>query len=98
MDKCIQSSPIDTRRALYNNIVLSGGSTMFKDFHRRVQRDIKEIVDACVAASDAQLGGDTKSQAIEVNVVSHPIQRFAVWLGGVYHYRFWPNEAPSLEK
>eukprot|EP00959_Pyramimonas_sp_CCMP1952_P278642 5825945-Pyramimonas_sp.AAC.3 len=49
-------SPIDTRRALYKNIVLSGGSTMFKDFHRRVQRDIKRIVDARVALSEQRSG------------------------------------------
>nr|XP_033514326.1 actin-related protein 3 isoform X4 [Nicotiana tomentosiformis] len=60
IDKCIQSAPIDTRRALYKNIVLSGGSTMFKDFHRRLQRDLKKIVDARVLASDARLGGNVK--------------------------------------
>lgn len=37
VDSCISSSPIDTRRSLYNNIVLSGGSTLFKDFGRRLQ-------------------------------------------------------------
>ncbi|KAJ8548335.1 hypothetical protein K7X08_030804 [Anisodus acutangulus] len=67
---------------LPENIVLSGGSTMFKDFHRRLQRDIKKIVDACVLASDARLGGNVKAQPVEVNVVSHPIQRYAVWFGG----------------
>ncbi|KAE9454173.1 hypothetical protein C3L33_13922, partial [Rhododendron williamsianum] len=82
IDKCIQSAPIDTRRALYKNIVLSGGSTMFKDFNRRLQRDLKKIVDARVLASDARLGGELKSQPVEVNVVSHPIQRYAVWFGG----------------
>ncbi|KAL4280181.1 hypothetical protein GQ457_03G008570 [Hibiscus cannabinus] len=82
IDKCIQSAPIDTRRALYKNIVLSGGSTMFKDFHRRLQRDLKKIVDARVLASDTRAGGEIKSHPIEVNVVSHPIQRFAVWFGG----------------
>lgn len=108
IDKCIQSAPIDTRRALYKvilllnsielfssdsdqqkvphisnelkscmnillnvsvmhsafleiqNIVLSGGSTMFKDFHRRLQRDLKKIVDDRVPASDARLGGNVK--------------------------------------
>jgi len=30
VDRSIVSCPIDTRRALYSNIVLSGGSTMFK--------------------------------------------------------------------
>ncbi|RXH79804.1 hypothetical protein DVH24_040951 [Malus domestica] len=82
IDKCIQSAPIDTRRSLYKNIVLSGGSTMFKDFHRRLQRDIKKIVDARLLASEARVGGEVKSQPVEVNVVSHPIQRFAVWFGG----------------
>ena len=41
VDAMIQASPIDTRRPLYKNIVLSGGSTMFKDFNKRLQRDIK---------------------------------------------------------
>ncbi|XP_061986579.1 actin-related protein 3-like isoform X2 [Populus nigra] len=64
------------------NIVLSGGSTMFKDFGRRLQRDLKKIVDTRVLTSEARLGGKIKSQPVEVNVVSHPIQRFAVWFGG----------------
>lgn len=41
IDECIQNCPIDTRRQLYRNVVLSGGSTMFKDFARRLQRDIQ---------------------------------------------------------
>ncbi|KAB2045750.1 hypothetical protein ES319_D01G183200v1 [Gossypium barbadense] len=64
------------------NIVLSGGSTMFKDFHRRLQRDLKKIVDARVQAATAHHGGDIKAKPVEVHVVSHPIQRFAVWFGG----------------
>jgi actin-related protein 3 len=64
------------------NIVLSGGSTMFKDFQRRLQRDIKKLVDARSLASETRSGGDLKSQAVEVNVVGHPMQRFAVWFGG----------------
>ena len=97
---------------------------MFKDFGRRLQRDLKKIVDTRVLASEARLGGEIKvsilvftctikrcfqtynissifipvvtstktlntfvvlslqSQPVEVNVVSHPIQRFAVWFGG----------------
>jgi actin-related protein len=30
VDDVIQACPIDCRRALYGNVVLSGGSTMFK--------------------------------------------------------------------
>mmetsp|Transcript_18305 Transcript_18305/g.30741 ORF Transcript_18305/g.30741 Transcript_18305/m.30741 type:complete len:418 (-) Transcript_18305:215-1468(-) len=82
VDQCIQMSPIDTRRALYKNIVLSGGSTMFKDFHRRVQRDIKRIVDTRVALSEQKSGNLMKAAELEVNVLSHQMQRFAVWFGG----------------
>ncbi|CAN4112890.1 unnamed protein product [Withania somnifera] len=82
IDICIQSAPIDTRRALYKNIILSGGSTMFKDFHRRLQRDLKKIVDDRILASNARLGGNVKAQPVEVNVVSNSIQRYAVWFGG----------------
>ncbi|XP_014680660.1 PREDICTED: actin-related protein 3-like, partial [Priapulus caudatus] len=35
VDNVIQNCPIDVRRPLYKNIVLSGGSTMFRDFGRR---------------------------------------------------------------
>ena len=45
VDNTIQNCPIDVRRPLYENIVLSGGSTMFRDFGRRLQRDIKHNVD-----------------------------------------------------
>ncbi|XP_072971024.1 actin-related protein 3-like [Typha angustifolia] len=82
IDSCVQSSPIDTRRALYKNIVLSGGSTMFKDFHKRLQNDVKKIVDDRIAASTARLGLDVKPQPVEVNVVAHSIQGYAVWFGG----------------
>lgn len=37
IDSVVQSCPIDTRRSLYGNISLSGGSTMFKHFGHRVQ-------------------------------------------------------------
>lgn len=33
---------------------------MFKDFHRRLQRDVKKIVDARVLASDSRLDGEVK--------------------------------------
>ena len=47
----------DVRRGLYSNIVLSGGSTMFKDFGRRLQRDIKKIVDTRMELNISKLGG-----------------------------------------
>jgi len=50
-----------------------GGSTMFRDFGRRVQRDVKRLVDVRTPAT---------AQAVDVNVVTHPMQSYAVWFGG----------------
>jgi len=82
VDNCVQSCPIDTRRGLYKNVVLSGGSTMFKDFARRLQRDIKRFVDARIKRSEELSGGKYKAVPLEVNVISHGMQRYAVWFGG----------------
>ncbi|XP_071057411.1 actin-related protein 3 [Onthophagus taurus] len=82
VDDVIQNCPIDVRRPLYNNIVLSGGSTMFKDFDRRLQRDLKRTVDARLKLSESLGGGRIKPKPINVNVVTHHMQRYAVWFGG----------------
>ncbi|PNW72245.1 hypothetical protein CHLRE_16g676050v5 [Chlamydomonas reinhardtii] len=73
VDDVIQACPIDTRRALYGNVVLSGGSTMFKNFGRRLAADM-------TAATSRRL--QPGATAIEIAVRSHAMQRFAVWFGG----------------
>lgn len=43
---------------------------MFKDFHRRLQRDLKKIVDARVLASEARLGGEIKVRVFNIFFIS----------------------------
>lgn len=80
VDNVVQSSPIDVRKGLYKNIVLSGGSTLFKNFGNRLQRDLKRIVDERIHRSEMLSGA--KSGGVDVNVISHKRQRNAVWFGG----------------
>ena len=82
VDTCVQNCPIDVRRPLYKNIVLSGGSTMFKDFGRRLQRDVKRVVDARLRLSEELSSGRIKPKPMDVNVITHHMQRYAVWFGG----------------
>uniref|UniRef100_A0A8B9L003 Actin related protein 3 n=1 Tax=Astyanax mexicanus TaxID=7994 RepID=A0A8B9L003_ASTMX len=82
VDEVIQNCPIDVRRPLYKNIVLSGGSTMFRDFGRRLQRDLKRTVDARLKLSEELSGGKLKPKPIDVQVITHHMQRYAVWFGG----------------
>ena len=60
VDTVIQNCPIDCRRDLYKNIVLSGGSTMFKDFGRRLERDLKRMVDQRLKMTEELSGGRLK--------------------------------------
>ena len=85
VDECIIKAPIDARRALYKNIVLSGGTTMFENFDKRLNRDIKRIVKDRMEENRRKLGAlgaQVSSSPIDVNVISHPFQRYAVWFGG----------------
>ncbi|KII62988.1 Actin-related protein 3 [Thelohanellus kitauei] len=81
VDESIQNCPIDVRRELYQLISLSGGSTMYKDLSRRIQRDLKRIVDNRLKIS-AELSKGVQPKPIDVNVVAHTTQRYAVWFGG----------------
>ncbi|KAA0704983.1 Actin-related protein 3B ARP3-beta [Triplophysa tibetana] len=78
VDEVIQNCPIDVRRPLYKNIVLSGSSTMFCDFGRKLQRDLKRMVDARLKLSEVLSGGRIKPKPIEVHVISNHMQRYAV--------------------
>lgn len=83
VDQAILNCPIDCRRDLYKNIVLSGGSTMFHSFGKRLQRDLRKRVDSRMQANVAALGRPgMKVPELDINVISHPMQRFAVWFGG----------------
>ncbi|CAM4522745.1 unnamed protein product [Lepidochelys olivacea] len=44
-------------RFMEQNAALSGGSTMFRDFGRRLQRDLKRVVDARLKFSEELSGG-----------------------------------------
>jgi len=81
VDKTVQACPIDTRRPLYNYITLSGGSTMYKHFTKRLERDIRRKVKDRFDATQKRFP-NVGVKPITVNVITHPFQRFAVWFGG----------------
>lgn len=82
VDDVIFNCPIDTRRPLYGNIVLSGGSTMFKDFGRRLQRDVNKLINNRIKEASFFAGNNLKAEPMKVEVISHRMQRYAVWFGG----------------
>lgn len=80
VDEMILQCPLDCRRPLFGYITLSGGSTMFKHFTKRIERDIKRRVAGRAKKTFEKTGH--KSKKLSVKVISHGFQRFAVWFGG----------------
>jgi actin-related protein 3 len=66
----VQTSPIDYRRGLYSNIVLSGGSTLFPNFGWRLEQEVNNLISK----------GPKHGPQVTVNT-DIDIQRFAVWYG-----------------
>jgi actin-related protein 3 len=55
---------------------------MFKDFGRRLQRDVQKFVDVREAGRTNVSGSGAAMSKTDVKVISHHMQRFAVWFGG----------------
>jgi actin-related protein 3 len=53
IDIAIQACPMDYRRRLYNNIVMSGGSTMFDGFDTKLGKLVQQRVDVRLEAYKA---------------------------------------------
>ncbi|MCH8909045.1 MAG: actin family protein [Candidatus Heimdallarchaeota archaeon] len=64
--KSIQNCDVDIRPHLYNNIVLSGGSTMFPGLKERLHKELVSLV----------------PDGVDVKVVAPPERRYSVWIGG----------------
>ena len=82
VDEVIQNWPADVRRLLYENIVLSGGSTTFRDFGRCSQRNWRRTADAGLEWSGELSGGRWKPKPVDVQVMTHHMHQYAVWFGG----------------
>lgn len=79
VDNTIQQCPIDYRRKLYSNIVMSGGSTQFKFFDKRLETTLQSRVNVRLEKNSTL---DFKPKPIKVNVTNNLAQKHVVWLGG----------------
>ena len=72
VDNSIQACPMDYRRSLYKNIVLSGGSTLFEGFDIKLGKLVQNRVDDRLNAYFEVTG--IKSQPIGVEVQQNMVQ------------------------
>lgn len=62
----IMRCDVDIRRELFDNIVLSGGSTMFVNLPERLQREIIRMTPA----------------SVKIKIIAPPQRKYSVWIGG----------------
>lgn len=70
--KAINNAPLDCRESLYENIVLSGGSTMFPGLPTRVEADITQLYKEKI----------DKRGKMKISVHAAPKRRHMVFQGG----------------
>jgi len=62
----IQDCDLDVRRDLYNNVVLSGGSTMYPGLQKRLEKELTHLAPA----------------SVRVKIVAPKERKYSVWIGG----------------
>lgn len=67
VEDCVKMCPIDCRRTLLNNIVLSGGSTMYRNYDVRLQREVAKRM-------------PTNGRE-DVRVIAPAERKYSVWMG-----------------
>lgn len=62
----IQKTDVDLRKELYENITLSGGTTMFEGFPERINKEVSALI----------------PPAMKVKVLAPVERKFSIWIGG----------------
>jgi len=62
----IMKCDVDIRKDLYNNIVMSGGTTMFGGIAERMQKEVKNLA----------------PDSMTIKIIAPPERKYSVWIGG----------------
>jgi actin-related protein len=66
INSSILNCDIDLRKDLYENVVLSGGSTMFGGFEERIKKELFKLAPS----------------TINIKIISSPERKYSTWIGG----------------
>ena len=84
--KCITECPVDTRKDLYKNIILSGANTMFPGYCSRLEKEIKNVYKRDV------LKDTSREIKIDISVIDSPIRQNSVFMGACFIANLYNKE------
>ncbi|KAJ5075103.1 actin [Anaeramoeba ignava] len=62
----IMKCDISSRKDFFNNIILTGGTTLFPNFKERLEKEIKQII----------------PDKMEIKIIADPDRKYSSWIGG----------------
>jgi actin beta/gamma 1 len=62
----IMKCDVDIRKDLYNNVVMSGGTTMYQNIADRMQQELKALA----------------PESMTIKIIAPPERKYSVWIGG----------------
>lgn len=87
MFESINESPLDCQKALVQNVILTGGTTMFPGLSSRVEKDLKEIY-----VRDKFDGDASGLNRVKIFVNDPPRRKHGVFIGASFLANFTPIE------
>ncbi|KAL4449973.1 hypothetical protein ABPG74_015092 [Tetrahymena malaccensis] len=73
----IQACDVDLRKDMYQNILISGGTTMFPGFPTRLQNDVIRLYKTNILKDRSY-----KEAKIKIKVIDPPMRKYNVFIGG----------------
>ena len=75
MYKSINNCPIDLRKNLYGNLILSGATTLFPGFASRLELEMKKLY------KEVKKDNNNKKVKVSINVIDSPRRKYSVFIG-----------------
>lgn len=80
---------MDTRKALYDAIILSGANTMFPGFSSRIKCDITKLYKEII------LKDIDKEVKINIKIIDTPRRKYSVFMGACFLSNFYSSNNPD---
>lgn len=83
----IAKTDLDLRSTLYQNIILSGGNTLLKNFGDRMLKELKDLQqplqeDQKMSIWNKNVQNDVYNTKMKVKIYAPPERKYSTWIGG----------------
>lgn len=83
----ISKTDLDLRPTLYQNIILSGGNTLLRNFGDRLLSELKQQQSSSNSSQhhsvwNKQIGANTYDTKMKVKIYAPPERKYSTWIGG----------------